>query len=153
MPSSPLSLQPALSTPLSCSRSSPHQPSGAPPSSRRCLPHQPPLLPPDLVGQAGRPAGPGMLLDHPSPSSLVGLENCDSSASKRARALASTTPRRRNGWREREMGEKKVTLTCGSNCHVSSISAKPPTKTARWPNAHDFNSSWFLSLMVKIKLR
>ena len=36
--------------------------------------------------------------------------------------------------------ESEVTLTVGPHCHVAYASAKPPCKTAGWPNVNGFNS-------------
>jgi len=44
---------------------------------------------------------------------------------------------------ERERGKRREEkkLTCGPHYHVSSTSAKPLFKTARWPNINGFDSS------------
>jgi hypothetical protein len=43
--------------------------------------------------------------------------------------------RQRERERERER-ERRDVLTCGPHHHVASMSAKPPSKTAKWSNVH-----------------
>jgi len=56
--------------------------------------------------------------------------------------------------RGRERGTDRWVL-----CHVASISAKPTTKIAQWPNLNSFKRwmvkdyFWFYNLMAKIKPR
>ena len=60
------------------------------------------------------------------------------------------------GERERLRGRERGTDRW-VHCHVASISAKPTTEIAQWPNLNCFNSCmfkdyfWFYGLMAKIK--
>ena len=60
------------------------------------------------------------------------------------------------GERERLRGRERGTDRW-VHCHVASISAKPTTETAQWPNLNGFNRwmvkdyFWFYGLMAKIK--
>ena len=52
----------------------------------------------------------------------------------------SRTPLKREKEGDIERREREVTLTGGPHYHVASTSAKPPCKTAGWPNVNGFNS-------------